>query len=149
MFDPMPLHGLEHARLPCPSSSWSLLKLMSIDLVMPSNHLILCHPLLLLPQSFLASESFPMSQFFPSGGQCIGASASASVLSMNTVNDKLALAGIIANNWTTMAFAICLCGEWTLNPALLQLLTFNTPWESSGWRKTLCAPGNLVGQVFR
>ena len=33
----------------CITNSWSLLKLMSIELVMPSNHLILCHPLLLLP----------------------------------------------------------------------------------------------------
>ena len=37
-------------------------KLMSIESVMPSNHLILCCPLLLLPQSFPASGSFPMSQ---------------------------------------------------------------------------------------
>ena len=49
---------------------------------MPSKHLILCHPLL-LPQSFLASGSFPVSQFFTSGGQSTGASASASVLPMN------------------------------------------------------------------
>ena len=46
--------GLQHARPPCPSStpSWSLLKLMSIELVMPSNHLILCRPLLLPPSIF-------------------------------------------------------------------------------------------------
>ena len=42
------------------SNSWSLLKLMSIELVMPFNHLILCHPLL-LPLIFSASGSFPMS----------------------------------------------------------------------------------------
>ena len=59
--------------------SWSLLKLRSIESLMPSNHLILCHPLLLL-QSFPASGSFPMSQLFTSGSQSIGASASASVL---------------------------------------------------------------------
>ena len=55
-------HGLQHARLPCPSptpgvysnSFWSLLKLMSIEQVMPSNHLILCCPLL-LPPSILPS----------------------------------------------------------------------------------------------
>ena len=48
---------------------------MSIESVMPSNHLILCHhPLLLLPSIFSASGSFPMSQFFISGGQSIGAS---------------------------------------------------------------------------
>ena len=49
---------------------------MSIELVMPSNHLILCHPLSSCFQSFPESGSFPMSQFFASGGQSIGASAS-------------------------------------------------------------------------
>ena len=39
--------------------SWSLLKLMSIELVMLSNHLILCHPLLLLPSVFLTIRVFP------------------------------------------------------------------------------------------
>ena len=61
----------------------SLLKLMSIESVMPSNHLILCRPLLLPPSSFPASGSFPMSQFFASGGQSIGVSASASVFPTN------------------------------------------------------------------
>ena len=42
------------------------------ELVMPSNHLILCHPLLLLPSVFPGSGSFQMSQFFTSGGQSIG-----------------------------------------------------------------------------
>ena len=60
--------------------SQSLLKLISIELVMPSNHFVLCHPL----QSFPASGSFPMSQLFTSGGQTIGASASASALLMNS-----------------------------------------------------------------
>ena len=63
------------------TSSWSLLKLMSIELVMPPNHLILCHPLLLLHSIFPASGSFPMSWLFTSGGQSIGAPAS--VLPMN------------------------------------------------------------------
>ena len=66
------------------TNCWSLPKSMSIELVMPSNHLILCHPLLSCPQSFLASGSFQMSQLFTSGGQSIGASASTSVLPMNT-----------------------------------------------------------------
>ena len=65
------------------TNSQSLLKLMSIESVMPSNHLILCHPLLLHFQSFQASGSFQMSQFFTSGGQSIGVSASASVFPMN------------------------------------------------------------------
>ena len=50
------------------TNSQSLLKLMSIELVMPSNHLILCRPLSCL-QSFPASGSFPVSQFFVSGSQ--------------------------------------------------------------------------------
>ena len=63
--------------------SQSLLKFMSIELVMPFNHLILCYPLLPCLQSFPVSVSFPMSQFLASGGQSIGASASASVLPKN------------------------------------------------------------------
>ena len=62
--------------------SWSLLKLMSVYSVMPSNYLILCHPLLLLPPIFLSLEVL-MSQLFVSGGQSIGASAPASVFPMN------------------------------------------------------------------
>ena len=61
----------------------SLLKLMSSELVMPSNHLILCHHLLLLPSTFPSIRVFSMSQFFASDGQSIGASASASVLPIN------------------------------------------------------------------
>ena len=57
---------------------------MSIESLMPSNHLILCHPLLLLPSIFPTSGSFQMSQIFPSGGQSIGASDSTSVLPVNT-----------------------------------------------------------------
>ena len=72
------------------TDSWSLLKLMSITSVMPSNHLILCCPLLLLPSIFLSIRSFPMSQFFASGGQSVEASASASVLPMN-IQDQLSL----------------------------------------------------------
>ena len=63
---------------------WSSLRLMSIESVMPSSHLILCHPLLLLPSIPPSIRVFPMSQFFAWGGQSIGVSASASVLLMNT-----------------------------------------------------------------
>ena len=73
----------------------SLLKLMSITSVMFSYHLILCCPLLLRLQSFPASGSFPVSQFFPSGGQSIGASAS--VLPVNILDwFPLGLTGLIA-----------------------------------------------------
>ena len=51
--------------------SWSLLKLMSIESVMPSNHLILCCPLSSCLQSFPASGSFSVSRLFASGSQSI------------------------------------------------------------------------------
>ena len=59
------------------TNSWSLLKLMSIESVMPSNHLILCHPFSRL-QSFPVSASFLVSHFFESGGQSIGPSSAIS-----------------------------------------------------------------------
>ena len=65
------------------TNSRSPLKLMSIESVMPSSHLILCRPFS-CPQSLPASESFPVSQLFTSGGQSIGVSASTSILPMNT-----------------------------------------------------------------
>ena len=76
------------------TNSSSLLKVMPVEWVMPRHHLILCCPLLLLP-SVLASGSFPMSQFFASGGQSIGVSAS--VLPMN-IQDwfPLGLSGLIS-----------------------------------------------------
>ena len=98
MFNSLWPHGLQHARLPypspapgacsnsCPSSWW-------------------CHPTIsssVIPfssclQSFPSSGSFPMSQFFTSGGQSIGVSASASVLPMN-IQDwfPLRLPGLIS-----------------------------------------------------
>ena len=63
--------------------SRSLLRLMSIKSVMPSNRLILFHPLLLCPQIFPTSRSFPVVRLFASNSQSIGASASASVLPVN------------------------------------------------------------------
>ena len=54
--NPLQPHGLQHARLPCPSLQ-SLLKPLSIESVMPSNHLILCHRLL-LPSVFPSIRIF-------------------------------------------------------------------------------------------
>ena len=84
VFDSLRPHGLHHARPPspsptprvysnsCPSSRWCHPNISS-SVVPFSSHL----------QSFPASGSFPMSQFFPSSGQSISVSASASVLPMN------------------------------------------------------------------
>ena len=80
-------HGLQHTRPPCPSptpgacsnsspSSWWCHRTISSSVV----------PFSSCPQSLPASESFPMSQFFTSGGQSIEVSASASILPINIRN---------------------------------------------------------------
>ena len=81
----MILHELHVARQASLSViiSQSLLKLRSIELVLLSNHLILCCPLLFLPSILPSIRVFPVSQFFTSSGQSFGVSASASVLPMN------------------------------------------------------------------
>ena len=82
--DSLQPHGLQNAKLPCPStapraclnscpSSWWCHPTISSSVV----------PFSFCPQSFPASGSFPVSQFFASGGESIGASDSASVLLMN------------------------------------------------------------------
>ena len=84
MSDSLWPHGLQHARLPCPSPTPGVYS-------NPCSLSQQCHPTIsssVIPfsshlQSFTASGSFPMSQFFESGGQSIGVSASASVLPMN------------------------------------------------------------------
>ena len=89
-------HESQHARPPCPiTNSQSLFKLMSIELVMPSNHLILCHHFSSCFQSFPASGSFPMKRPFASGSQRI--IASASVLPINIQGRLLlGLTGLIS-----------------------------------------------------
>ena len=78
-------HESQHARPPCPSPTPGVhTKLMSIESVMRSSHLIHCHPPLLLPSIPPSIRVFPMSQLFAWSGQSIGVSASASVLPMNT-----------------------------------------------------------------
>ena len=81
MSDSLRSHGLQHARPPCPSLfpgvCWNPCPLWQWCHPTISSSVILFSPQL---QSFPASGSFPMSQFFPSGGQSIGVAASASVL---------------------------------------------------------------------
>ena len=68
------------------TNSWSPPKFISIESLMPSNHLILCHSLLLLPSIFPSIRVFQISLLFASGGQSVGVWASTSVLPMNTQN---------------------------------------------------------------
>ena len=98
MSDSLRPHGLQHARLPCPSpnpraysnscaSCWWCYPTISSSVIPFSSHL----------QFFPASGSFPVSQFFASGSQSIGVSASASVLPMNIeVWFPLGLTGLIS-----------------------------------------------------
>ena len=80
MFDSLWPHGLQLARLPCPSLTPG---------VWAKSHPLsqwwtqFCHPLLLLPSIFPSIKVFPVSLLFTSGGQSIGFSSSASVLPMN------------------------------------------------------------------
>ena len=96
--DSMRPHGLQNARLPCPSptpraysnscpSSWWCHSTISSSVVPFSSHL----------QSFPATGPFPISQFFASGSQSIGALASAAVLPMN-IQDwfPLGLTGLVS-----------------------------------------------------
>ena len=83
MSDPLRPHGLQHARPPCRSPTPRVYSDSCPLCQWCHNHLILCHPLLLLPSVFPSSGSFPMSHFFTSGGQSTGVSALASVLPMN------------------------------------------------------------------
>ena len=91
-------YGLQHAKLPCPSPTPRAYSYSCLSSQW-------CHPTIsssVVPfssclQFFPASESFPMSQFFTSGGQSIGASASASVLPMNIQEwFHLGLTGLIS-----------------------------------------------------
>ena len=95
MSDSLWPHGLQHARLHCPSPTPRAFT--STELVMPAKHFILCCHLLLLPSIFPSIRVLSMRQFFASGGQSIGASASASVLPMN-IQDwfPLGLTGLIS-----------------------------------------------------
>ena len=63
--DSLQPHELQHARPSCPSNSQSLPKPMSIESVMPSNHLIFCHPLLLLPSIFPSIRVFSNESALP------------------------------------------------------------------------------------
>ena len=112
MSDSLQHHGLSI------TNSQSLLRLMSIKLVMPSNHLILFCPLSSCLQSFPASGSFLMSQFFASGGQSIGLSASTSEKAM-------------ATHSSTLAWKI----PWTEKPGRLQ--SMGSQRVGHGWATSL------------
>ena len=124
--------------------SWHLLKLMSIESVMLSNYLILCHPLLLLPSIFPSHRPFPVSWLFASGGQSIKASVSASILHLwwsencLVMSDSLQLHGLYSP-WNFLGLNTGV-GSLSLlqgifptqesNPGLLHCRRFFTSWAT-------------------
>ena len=120
------------------TNTQSLLKLISIELVMSSNHLILCHPFSSCLQSFPASGSFPISQFFASGGQTTGASASASVLPMNIqVWFPLELTGLMSLQFKGLT---SLLQHHSLKTSIL--------WPSASFRVQLSHPCMTIGKTI-
>ena len=77
------VHGIFQARVLFSAASQSLLKFLSIEWVILSDHLILCRPFSFCPQSFSPSESFPICRLSASDSQSIEALASATVLPVN------------------------------------------------------------------
>ena len=109
------------------TNSQSLLELMSIESVMSSYHLILCHPLLLLPSVFPAPGSILMSQFFASGGQSIGALAS--VLPMN-IQDWFPLGFDLFSVQGTLK---SLFQHQSSKTSILRCSAFFSMWHSNPW----------------
>ena len=117
-----------------------LLEFAQIESMMPSNHLILCWPLLLLPSIFSSIRVFSNELVFASGGQNIGASASASVLPMNTQGwFPLGLIGLISFHFKGLS-RVFFCS------ASLQL--FHTLWSIRRTCTDKLAPVVLSLAVF-
>ena len=76
--------------------SWNWFKFMSTELMMSSNHPILCCPLFFLPSIFPSIGSFPVSQLFASGGQSTRASASVLLMNIQDLLFPLGLSGLIS-----------------------------------------------------
>ena len=76
-------HGLQHARLPCPPLPSRVCSNSSLESVMPSNHLILCHPLLLLPSVLPSIGVFSNESTLHIRWPKYWSSASTSILPMN------------------------------------------------------------------
>ena len=103
--------------------SQNLLKLVFIESVMLSNHLILCSSLLLCLHSFQASGSLAMSQLFASGGQSTAASVSASVFPINIqVWFHLGLTGFISSQSKGLSRVFSSTMILKLKPSVLSLL---------------------------
>ena len=95
MSDSLRLRGLQHTRLPCPSPTPGAYSnsCPSIELVMASNYLILCRPLLLLPSIFPSIWVFSSESVFASGSQSIGSFSF-------SISPSSEYSGLISFGWT-------------------------------------------------
>ena len=125
------------------TNSRSLPKLMSIESVMPSSHLILCRPLLLLPPNPSQHQSFQMSQLFPWGGQSTGVSALASVLPKKSQDwSPLEWTGWISLQSKELLFTFLL-KLLMLWPLCIHLSGAGLPWHTHT-HQTTRAPEHMV-----
>ena len=160
MSDSLQLYGLQHIRLPYPSPTPG-----ACSNSCPLN--LWCYPTIsssVVPfsclQSFPASGSFQMSQFFPSGGQSIGVSASASVLPMN-IQDwfPLGLTGLISllskglsrvfsNTTTASKASILRCSAFFMAQLSHPFMTTGKTIALTRWTfvsKVMCVEGKFFG----
>ena len=120
----------------CPiTSSQSLLKLMSIGSVRPSNHLILCRPFSSCPQSLPASESFPMSQLFAWGSQSTGVSAEPAVGKDGTIQRPLRVS-VFSSNPLTLARSCLVHQAWPVPHGMLP--RWRQRAKILGWKTNNC-----------
>ena len=132
------------------TNTQSILKLMSIESMMPSNHLILCCSLLLSPSIFPASESFLVSQFFTSSDQSPRLSASASVLPKN-IQDWFPLGWTGWISLLSKGLSRVFSKITVQNYQFLVLRDFYSPTLTSThdyWRKTAFTRQIFVGKVM-
>ena len=129
-------HGLQHTRLPCPSPTPG-----ASSNSCPSGRC--CHPTIsssVIPfsshlPSFAASEFFPRRQFFASGGQSIGVSASGSVFAAHAI--LISIRDGHGNLQSASLFNVCLLLIHTLADSLVTQMVKNPPGNAGNWSRSL------------
>ena len=128
--------GLEQARLPVLHCLLEFAQLMSMELVTPSDHLILCHPFSFCLQFFPASGSLAMSWLFAPGDQSTGASAS--VLPMNILGFVL--------DW--LVWSPCSPGDSKKFSPAPQIETINSLFIHDYWKTTALTTQTSLSKVM-
>ena len=145
-------HGLQHTRFPCPSPTpGPCSKLMSIESLMPSNHLILCHPLILPPSIFPSIRVFSNESVLQIRWPKCWTSASASVLPMNT-QDWSPLGGLVGTLLAVQEILKSLLQHHSSKASILWCSAFfrvqlSHPYMTTG-KTTALTRWNFVGKVM-